>query len=265
MRRGVLIGAVGVTLAASSLAAAYLTGVFPWGDTRNDAPGDATAVYVEKEGEPDSSEYRGPDEQGICDTIDPGLLTRAVVGGSSGRTIEEEYIPADLVLLDDAVPGVSLLWKDQFISEAAAPYINAWVDHLRDERGIYLRLAHGYRDWEAQRATGKYGAAPGHSQHQLGTTFDVYKWYDWRGEHTPCTIPGNSQCEPFLDIIEDGLQYGIVHPIPDDYPHFSVVGMFGEDLMKDVSEMDYLDDGYYDRVNGRIAEVQESCGIETED
>jgi len=261
MRRGVLIGAVGITLAASSIATVYLLGIIPEGDSQREE----VTVYV---GEGTKSEYfpqHEGDEPGIYEKIDPDLLSRAVVGGSSGRTIEEEYVPADLVLLREAVPGVSLVWKGQLISEAAVPYINAWVNHLREEHGIYLRLAHGYRDWEAQRATGKYGAAPGHSQHQLGIAFDVYKYYDWRGEHTPCTIPDNSQCEPFLDIIEDGLGYGIVHPIPDDSPHFLAVGMFGEEFMKDVSELDYLDDGYYDRINDRIAEVQEIYGAGPEE
>ena len=107
--------------------------------------------------------------------------------------------------------------------------------------------------------------APGHSQHQLGTAFDVYKYYDWQGTHTPCTIPGNRHCEPFFPIIEDGLKYGVMHPIPDDYQHFFVVGMFGEKFMEDIAGLDYLDDDYYDQINDRIAEVQERCGAKIEE
>jgi D-alanyl-D-alanine carboxypeptidase len=104
----------------------------------------------------------------------------------------EDYIPQDLVDLNKQF-GLYTLNNAQLRIDAAVA-LKHMLDQLAKETGEYVTVASGYRSYETQLQTysgwvsqygeaeaNKFSAKPGHSEHQLGTTFDlVNEDTDWK-------------------------------------------------------------------------------------
>jgi D-alanyl-D-alanine carboxypeptidase len=104
------------------------------------------------------------------------------------------------------------------------------LDALIQDLGLPVRVASGYRSFEVQaeayaRVVGQYGqeradqviARPGHSEHQLGTAFDLA----WAGVPIEWDVPRNRQLWEALS--ERAHRYGFVLSYPrkesDNWPY----------------------------------------------
>ena len=121
-------------------------------------------------------------------------LTSLVLAGNSDLValvdkavaLPENYVPDDLVVLADAIPGLSVKKASPPLQlrRLALPALHAMVQAAR-ESGIELPISSAYRSYQYQvglferyvRESGlaqaeRFSARAGHSQHQLGLAID---------------------------------------------------------------------------------------------
>ena len=196
--------------------------------------------------------------------LDNDLLMNAAVG-SNGITLSEDYVPENLVSLNDVVPNAFYKWDDQQISEEAVEYIQAWIEAVFQELGAVPYFTYGYRSYELQdelhQGNPNGAAEAGDSQHQTGLTFDVTQYVtEENGEliwHTACTTRGRAECEITVRAIEIAQELGIAHPIAWDGPHFFVAAAVSDELTDYIQSIeDPVMTTYYDELNEEIIRLQ---------
>ncbi|HET7099018.1 MAG TPA: D-alanyl-D-alanine carboxypeptidase family protein [Patescibacteria group bacterium] len=146
------------------------------------------------------------------------LLPYAAVG-LGGNPLPPTYVPPNLVHVKD-IPGV-IESKDILLNQNAADALAKFAKYAQSQ-GYTLYIADGYRSYDEQaqlhneNPTGS--ATPGNSEHQTGLAMDIY-YVNASGEIK--VLPGR--------IIAKAPDFGIIHPVADDPPHFFVIDGLGID------------------------------------
>ncbi len=100
------------------------------------------------------------------------------------NTLPRDYIPKDLVALDDYREDFCLSRRGHRLRKVILPALKA-MSQGAEKEGIRLMISSAYRSWDYQKmlferytaqdgleAAERYSARPGASQHQLGTVMD---------------------------------------------------------------------------------------------
>jgi len=152
----------------------------------------------------------------------------AIVNRSPTGTLAPDFAPTDLVDLQTGAPRSSAECQGvQCLRKEAAAALGELMAEMK-KRGFPGKVESAYRSYSSQCGTflrwaGKGGfceateqsALPGHSQHQLGTTVDLFT-EEWAASDDPrgvfregfgCSVPGK-----FLQ--EHANEFGFVMPYP---------------------------------------------------
>ncbi|MDR1795745.1 MAG: M15 family metallopeptidase [Erysipelotrichaceae bacterium] len=140
-------------------------------------------------------------------TIDPSAVSLLVV--NKHQCLPDTYIPANLVSLANG----------KLVTEETKTAFEAMVAAMQED-GMTINTNSAYRSYDYQvqlynRYVSSYGQAeadtfsarPGHSEHQLGTTLDVY------GSNGEYTLFG--QTKEYQWVLENGYKFGFIIRYPE--------------------------------------------------
>lgn len=139
----------------------------------------------------------------------------AVIGNGE-LLLGENFSPGNLAMIAN-YDGIVVRSLDVSLQSSTIPYLQSFFNEAA-RRGYTLVVAYGYRSYETQaelHAINPIGAAPaGRSQHQTGIAFDIF-WIENGDWNNVKGVP--------RELMDLAPQYGIVHPLPWDTPHFVVL------------------------------------------
>ena len=146
--------------------------------------------------------------------------------------LDENYIPDDLVNITKmGLPAITDGYKDVYLTKEAANKLQAFINAAKQLGYNNLVIRYGYRSYEVQSdlyqggERAAYVAEPGYSMHQSGIAFDLYK-------------SKNDKLVSAVDptLIELGYEYGIIHPLDGDAPHWVVADAAVSGFVKAVTD-----------------------------
>lgn len=136
-------------------------------------------------------------------------------------SLGEDYIPDDLVTVDDCIVTYK---KIELVSEAKDAFLK--LCHKAKEDGFTIRVMSSYRSYDYQKQlyqnyvdsdgmeeADTYSARPGFSEHQTGLTIDV--------DNAKVTYTDFEKTNEFKWMIENAHRFGFILRYPKDKEHIT--------------------------------------------